>query len=159
MDLNTCVGNFGKNIWTYFGLGTPPIGAKTVTNLPNGTSITITFTWNTTGCAKGNYTIWAYAWRVLGETDTTDNTCTDSIIYVGFPGDVNGDGKVELKDVYRVSCAYGSLCGDDGLYWHTPPCNRGSPCPHSPNCDINNDEKIDLKDYYATIKNFGQPKP
>jgi len=52
----------------YYGI----IRTQTVT-LESGASTTITFTWNTTGFAKGNYTISAYAWPVPGETDTEDN--------------------------------------------------------------------------------------
>jgi parallel beta-helix repeat protein len=42
-------------------------------------STTITFTWNTTGLAKGNYTISAYAQPVIGEKDTADNNWTGSV--------------------------------------------------------------------------------
>jgi hypothetical protein len=38
-----------------------------------GVSKTLTFTWNTTGLAPGNYTISAYAYPVPLETDTADN--------------------------------------------------------------------------------------
>jgi hypothetical protein len=48
------------------------IGSQNVT-LSSGNSTTITFTWNTTGFAKGNYTISVYAEPVPGETDTADN--------------------------------------------------------------------------------------
>lgn len=65
-------------------------------------------------------------------------------------GDVNGDWKVDLKDVYAVSVAYGAY-GPNYLY-------PGS--PQHPKwkleCDVDKDNKIDLKDYYATCKNFGK---
>lgn len=57
--------------------------------LPSGNSTTITFAWNITGVAKGNYTIRAYAEPVLGETDTADNTFTDGWIIVAFVGRYN----------------------------------------------------------------------
>jgi hypothetical protein len=119
-----------------------------------GAFTTLTFTWNTTGFAKGNYTISACATPVPGETDTSDNTFVDGWVFVSVPGDINADRKVDLKDVYAVGRAFGSVRNStDGWYWHSP---RKTCCPHSPNCDINDDGKIDLKDYYTTCKNFGK---
>jgi hypothetical protein len=60
---------------------------------------------------------------------------TGGWVFVSIVGDVNGDSKVDLKDVYAVALAYGS-------YPSHPKWN--------PNLDINNDNTIDLKDYYAT---------
>ncbi|MGB9778478.1 MAG: CARDB domain-containing protein, partial [Candidatus Bathyarchaeales archaeon] len=113
-------------------------------SLASGASANLTFTWNTTGYAKGNYTIWAYAEPVPDETNITDNMFINGIVYVGIPGDINGDGKVDLKDVYAVAKAYGSFPGHPK--WN-------------PNCDINNDQKVDLKDYYTTCKNYGKTDP
>jgi len=75
----------------HLGLGLPPIGTQTTNNLPNGTSTTLTFAWNTTGLAYGNYTISAAADTVPGETDTADNTLTNGDVMVTIPGDVNGN--------------------------------------------------------------------
>jgi len=57
------------------------IQTQTVT-LASGNSTTITFTWNTTGFALGNYTITAYAGPVPGEADTIDNTLTFSAVQI-----------------------------------------------------------------------------
>jgi len=124
------------------------IGTQTVT-LESGASTTLTFTWNTTGFAKGNYTIWAYAWPVPGETDTTDNTFTDGWVIVSMVGDITGptgwpDGKVDIRDVAKVSRIYGALSGMPG--W-------------DPNCDINNDQKIDIKDVAAVSRQYGKIDP
>jgi hypothetical protein len=73
--------------------------------LPNGTSTILTFTWNTTGFTKGNYTIWAYAWPVPGETDTDDNTLIDGWVVVTWPGDFDGDSDVDEEDLWYF-CAY-----------------------------------------------------
>ncbi|MEM2913979.1 MAG: dockerin type I repeat-containing protein, partial [Candidatus Bathyarchaeia archaeon] len=100
--------------------------------LNSGENITLTFTWNTTGFAKGNYTIWAYAWPVSGETETSDNTFVDDTIFVSCIGDVNGDRKTDIKDYQLVKNAIPSTPG-------TPKWN--------PNRDINNDDKVDIKDY------------
>jgi len=66
----------------------------------------VTFTWNTTSFAKGNYTISAYAWPVPGETDTTDNTFKDGCVLVTVPGDVDGNGECNILDVKKVKLAY-----------------------------------------------------
>jgi hypothetical protein len=98
---------------------------------------------------KGQYTIWAYAWPVPGETDTTDNTFTDGWVIVSMVGDITGpngwpDGKVDIRDVAKVSRIYGALSGMPG--W-------------DPNCDINNDQKIDIKDVAAVSRQYGKIDP
>jgi PKD repeat protein len=55
--------------------------------------------------------------------------------------DVNGDGKIDLKDVYRVGKAYGSYPGHPK--W-------------DPACDFNKDNVVDLKDYYPVCKHYGE---
>jgi hypothetical protein len=109
--------------------------------LSSGTSTTLTFTWNTSGFAYGNYTISAYAWPARGETSVSDNTFKDGWVLVTISGDVNADRRVDLKDVFAVGKAYGSAAGDSR---------------YKPNLDINGDGKIDLKDYYTTCKNYGK---
>ncbi len=109
-------------------------------SLVSGASETLTFTWNTTGFAKGNYTIWACAWPVPGETDAADNTLTDGIVYVGIPGDINCDGFVNVKDAVILGSAFGSQ-----------PCNPN----WNPNADINNDGYINIKDAVILGANFG----
>lgn len=58
--------------------------------LPSRNFTTISFTWNTTGLTKGNYTINAYAESVPGETDTTDDSFTDWRVIVSLVGDITG---------------------------------------------------------------------
>jgi len=84
MNINVTVANQGDyteifNITVY--ANTTAIATQTIT-LTSGNSTTITFTWNTTGFAKGKYTISAYAWPVPGETDTEDNTLPDGYVFV-----------------------------------------------------------------------------
>jgi len=152
MSINVTVENQGDfpetfNVTTYYN--TTIIKTKTVTNLPccEETTVTVTFTWNTTGVAKGNYTIEAVADTVPGETDTTDNTFTDGTVLVTFPGDVNGDGKVRVDDVLAVALAFGTNCGG-------PPNSSGY--FYEPNLDITNDLKIRVDDVLITALNFGQ---
>ena len=119
------------------------IASQNIT-LSSGNSTTITFMWNTTGFAKGNYTISAYAEPVQGETNTDDNMLTDGIVKVTIIGDVNGDGKVNIIDTFAVALAYGSYPGHPT--W-------------KPNYDINNDGKINLIDYFVTALNYGKTDP
>jgi len=113
--------------------------------LTSGNSINIIFMWNTTGFVKGNYTIRAYAWPVPEETDTTDNTYTDGSVCITNPGDINGDFKVDIKDLVLVIKHFGSY--------------PGSIKPWNPNADINCDNKVDIKDLVLVIKHFGEHYP
>jgi outer membrane protein assembly factor BamB len=127
------------------------IGSFTNVPVGVGNNVNLTFVWNTTGLAKGNYTISAYATPVPGETDTADNNCTDGWAIVSITGDVTGpngvpDGQVNLMDVYKVAMQFGS----------SPP--TWDPC-WGPVCDINNDGAVNLKDYYKVCMCFGQTDP
>jgi len=109
--------------------------------LPSGDSATLTFTWNTTDVAKGNYTVTAEATPVPGETDTVDNTLPDGWVFVTIPGDVNGDKYVNIKDAVLLGVAFGS--------------KQGEPT-YNPNADINNDGYINIRDAVIQGVNFGK---
>jgi hypothetical protein len=68
---------------------TTVIQTENVTDLANGTSTTLTFTWNTTGILLGNYTISANASIVADETDIADNTNIFGTVTVALPGSVD----------------------------------------------------------------------
>jgi parallel beta-helix repeat protein len=115
----------------------------------------ITFTWNTSGFVKGNYTIWAYASPVEGETDTTDNTFVDGFVIVAMIGDITGpngwpDGKCDIRDVARVAILFGVNYPDP---------------KYNPNYDITGpirglaDGKIDIRDVATVAKQFGKIDP
>lgn len=110
---------------------------------------TETFVWDTTGFPKGNYTIIAYAEPVLHETSTSDNTLEGDWIIVAWIGDINYDGKVDVKDVYKVGLAFGT-----SIFPPNPPGRN-----YNPNSDINNDGKVDVKDYYIVCKHYGEVDP
>ena len=110
-------------------------------NLPIGATVNLTFAWNTTGFAKGNYTLSAYIWPVLDETDTHDNSLAYSdVIKVTVPGDTNGDGNINIYDVVRLTSTYGI--------------KRGEP-DFNPNCDIDGNDKIDIYDVVIAASRYG----
>jgi len=111
--------------------------------LTRGNSTTVTFTWGASGFAKGKYAINALA-PALGDARPTNYLYRDGWIIVTMVGDINADKKVDLKDVFAVGKAYGSVSGDPR---------------YNPNLDINDDGKIDLKDYFTVCKNFGKVDP
>jgi len=108
------------------------------------TSTAISSTWNTSGFAKGNYTISAYAWPVPGETDLGDNTFVDGWVIITIPGDVDGDFDVDIYDVVKICAVYGSNMGDAN---------------YVPNCDINCDGKINIYDVVIACVNYGKKYP
>jgi parallel beta-helix repeat protein len=106
---------------------------------------TLTYSWNTTGFAYGNYTISAYAWPVPGETNTANNNCTGGWVIVSIPGDITGpngwpDGKVDMRDIAYVARRF--MCKPGDSLW-------------DPNADINDDGKIDMIDIAIAARNFG----
>jgi len=140
-DFISLAGNYGLDIWTYFGLPLPPIGTQRAVKLFPGNQTTLTFTWNTTGFAKGNYIISAYATPVPSETDTMDNTLTDGIITVTIPGDINGDGYVGSFDFSVLAGAYASSSGDPA---------------YDPEADIDCDGYIGSADFSILAGNYGK---
>jgi PKD repeat protein len=86
---------------------------------------------------KGNYTV------TLAVTDTSGGTgnLTRIITITSLIGDVNGDGKVDIRDVTIVSKAFGSVPGDPN--WN-------------PIADLNGDGKVDIRDVTIVSRAFGQ---
>jgi len=136
-------GNFTENFNVTVHANTTSVTSQTVT-LTSRNSTTIIFTWNTSGFAKDNYTIWAYATPVPGETDTADNTLTNGIVTVAFVGDVNADGIVDIEDIYSMALVYGTTPGEPG---------------YKPNLDINYDGIIDIEDIYTAALHYGEKDP
>jgi parallel beta-helix repeat protein len=127
------------NITTYANTTAIETYAATLTG---GNSTTITFTLNTQGFVYGNYTITAYAWPVLGETHTADNTVkAPAQIEVTIPGDVGGYHVVNILDVVMITSIYGT--------------KQGNP-KFNPNCDIDGDGKITILDVVICTSHYGQ---
>ncbi len=119
------------------------IGAQNLTNVLPGEARMLVFGWNTTGVmCNSDYVITATVSIMPGETDIADNTlsCTPPVRIL-LLGDINGDGKVDIKDVAIVAKAFGSYPGH--YLWN-------------PDGDFNQDGKIDIRDLVIVAKNFGR---
>jgi len=142
LNINVTVvnqGDYTENFNVTLYANTTVIETKQVT-LISGTSITLTFTWDTTGFANGNYTIWANAWPVLGETDIDDNTFVDGWVMVSILGDINGDGVVDSTDQGILGVAWGSIIGEPN---------------YVPEADLNGDGVVDAIDLGMVGVNWG----
>jgi len=83
------------------------VNFTSVTLSPGITTI-LTLSWNTKNVPLGNYAISAQASTVPDETDIDDNTLINGTLKVKIPGDVNGDGIVNIIDMVLLRAAYGS---------------------------------------------------
>lgn len=137
---------------TVYANTTTSVWSQNVT-LSSGNSTDIPFLWNCTGFARGNYTIWAYAWPVQGETNTDNNNFTGGNVTVSLLGDLTGptgwpDNKVDIKDISLVAKNFGKVVPPG-----PPNCDVTGPTPGVP------DGKIDIKDVSLVAKNFGKYVP
>lgn len=90
VNINVTVANKG-NFTETFAIGVIANGVsvapnQTATNLASGASITLTFTWNTTGLALGGYNIVGLAGPVASETNTADNTRSGGTVQIAVLG-------------------------------------------------------------------------
>jgi parallel beta-helix repeat protein len=146
LTLNVTVKNLGNKIEGFNVVvysNSTEIHTRYVLLKGNQSSL-ITLIWNTTGFSKGNYTISAYAWPVLGETDTDDNRFTGGVVTVTVAGDLDGNFAVQLNDLVTLAKAYGSKPGEPN--WN-------------PNADLDNNGVVGLPDLVALAKNYGKTDP
>jgi parallel beta-helix repeat protein len=140
-------GYFDETVHGYVMAMPPPVDPEVEIDIPDNVTLapgeikTITFAWNTSGFAKGNYTIWAYAWPVPGETDTSDNRKEDGWVVISIYCDVNGDGIVDISDILDTALAFGSTSGEPR--WN-------------PNCDLDDNGIVDISDILETALHYGE---
>jgi hypothetical protein len=147
MSINVTAANQGDQIETFnvtLRVNATIVGMSEV-SLASGSSTVVTFIWNTTGSAKGNYTVSGYITPVAGETDTDDNNFTDGWVFVAMVGDLTCDGFVDIVDVAMVAYAFGS----PGAH----------PERYDPILDINDDGFIDIVDIATVAYEFGKVDP
>ena len=78
-------GNLTETFNVILYANTTTIGTTGIT-LASGNSTIVTFTWDTTSFALGNYTLWAYAEPVPDETNTDDNTFLSGCVVIASHG-------------------------------------------------------------------------
>jgi hypothetical protein len=146
MNLSCQVANYGDNTETVNV--TAYVNMTFIQNrtipVQSGLCGNVTFSWNTAAFAKGNYTLSCSSQPVPGETDTADNNFTDGMVYVGVPGDVDGNHKVNVIDILMVAKAFGT--NSQSSNWN-------------PNMDVDCNNKVDVIDILITAKNFGKTDP
>jgi parallel beta-helix repeat protein len=123
---------------------TTAIGSITNVALTSRSSVILNFAWNTTGFTMGNHTISASLTQVAGETYTVDNNYTNGVVQVCVPGDVDGDGIVNMRDLYYIALHYGSRPGDPN---------------YVKNYDVDDNGIINMLDLYYAALQFGQSNP
>jgi len=79
------------------------------------------------------------ATRTLHATFELEEDVEDTTL----PGDIDADGKTDIKDVAGTAICFGALLGDEG--WNF-------------DADINWDGKIDIRDIAMVAKNFGKTR-
>jgi hypothetical protein len=100
--------------------------------------------------------LWYSTWlnsTSLADQNVVGSSCT--VFVDPLIGDINGDGRVDIRDVNLVAKAYGS---------YGPDCSYQDPAPSSnwnPACDLTGpngvpDGKVDIRDIALVAKNFGQ---
>jgi hypothetical protein len=118
------------------------IRTQAVSSLLNGMSEALAFNWSTSSFAYGNYTIKAYASPVPSEVYTRNNNLIMwGFLTVTIPGDINGDGKVNLQDLVLLANAYKSKPGDAN--WN-------------PNADIDGNNIVGLTDLTNLAINYNR---
>jgi hypothetical protein len=118
------------------------LGQEELENMLPGENRTITLTINTKNVTAGHhYTLTAVAMITELDYDPSDNGLAGPTITIRFLGDINGDGKVDMKDIGVLSRLFGVEVGDAD--WN-------------PDADLNYDGKINLIDVALAAKNFGK---
>jgi thermitase len=141
------VANDGDNAETFnvtAYANTTVIDILQITNLNGTEQDVLTFDQNTAGMAYGNYTISAYASPVPGEANIANNNVTAGLIYVGIPGDINGDGTVNVLDAIQLSNSF--LATPSSLNWNS-------------NADINGDGVVNILDAIIMGNHFLEHYP
>jgi hypothetical protein len=138
MNINVTVKNQGDRTVT-FNLtvcANSSIVEKQTVTLESSRTKSVSFTWDTRGFAKGNYTISAYV--------TSDHIFVDGWVMVTIVGDVDWNFEVDIYDITAICMCYGS--------------KRGESVYHA-EYDLDNTGEIDIFDVTGACVNYGQKDP
>jgi hypothetical protein len=144
LGVNVTIVDFGDypetfNVTAYSNM--TAVNVPSNVSLTAGASATVIFTLNTSAFDMGNYSMGAIAGALPGEINTTNNNCTDGLITITIPGDINGDSRVSLTDLVILAQAYGSM--PDDAKWN-------------PNADIDGNRIVSLTDLVTLAAYYGQ---
>jgi hypothetical protein len=144
MQVNVTSENLGSmsesfNVSAYYNT-TKLIGTQFISNLAPLASVTVTFEWNTTGVPYHNYTITGFCTILPGDANMANNSFNVNNVTVRIPGDVNGDGTVDVRDMHIIDAAYGTSPGMPS--WN-------------PLADVNGDGRVDIRDAQIVAKYYG----
>lgn len=144
MQVNVTAENLGSmsesfNVSAYYNT-TQLIGTQFISNLAPLASVTVTFLWNTAGVPYHNYTITGTCTVLPGDINVTNNSFNVYNVTVRIPGDANGDGTVDVRDMHIVNAAYGS--------------NPSLP-NWNPLADLNADGRVDIRDAQIVAAHYG----
>lgn len=144
-SINVTVMNQGDfpetvTITLYYNITTSKIIGTETVDLQPDESTTTTFIWDTTGVEYcHNYTITAVATITPSDNDPGDNTLEDGKIKVRILGDIDGNGIVNMADIYKLILNF--LVSEDEPTWN-------------PDLNLVQDRIINMQDIYWAIKNF-----
>ena len=133
-------GDFTETFNVTFRLNATDISTRELTLLSGEYTSTI-FTWNTASSGYGTYVPSAYAWPVVNETNTADNTKIGASITLTIVGDINGDGIVDIYDAILLSNSFNG--NPSATNWN-------------PNADLNCDGIVDIFDAILLANNFSK---
>jgi hypothetical protein len=118
------------------------IASEIVAALEPETEITLTLIWNTATTQPCNiYKISAQAGPVPFEISTADNFFEDGEVKIRFMGDVNGDGKVDMRDATASILCFRAYPGHPK--WN-------------PEMDLDRNNIIDMRDVVLIAINFNK---
>jgi parallel beta-helix repeat protein len=134
----TNIGTYPEDAWItlYCNITSGKSIGQYPLHLDMGQSFTMQFVWNTAEAPYGTYMLTAVATIPAGSHSLSSGNIT-----VRVPGDVDGNGRVDLRDIALVARALGSTPGSPN--WN-------------PAADINGDSVVNMQDITLVAKHFGQ---
>ncbi|MEM2293148.1 MAG: CARDB domain-containing protein [Nitrososphaerota archaeon] len=135
------MGEFPETFTVEVFVGDDLIESILIENLMLGSEMDVVFTWNTSTVAPCNiYSIAIKLSPLMYEFNLTNNMLFGTI-KVRYMGDVDGDGRVDIKDIFAAALSYGA-------FQSTPRWN--------PAVDLDRNQKIDIRDIFIVAKNYGK---